>query len=237
MKSLHSKTAIVVIVLCSVLLLYAEKKAFWSTKPYTEWTQKDVDKMLKDSPWAKTIPLSQTADTALQSGGGGRGGSRGGEGEALDTAGGPEGYRAQPKLVVTWYSKPVREAVARGIQLNNPSAPKEQVDQLLNRPESPFYDLLIMGWNPGRNRSDSVQVLKEGTYLQKKNKEKVALKEVIMPQRRADPLVLRFAREADGKPVLTLQDKEVQLVLKMGNNIIRVPFKLIDMVVNERLEL
>jgi len=232
MKNLHIRVALVIAVVSSGFLL-AEKKEFWTTKPYTEWTQKDVDKLLKDSPWVKTIPLSQAPDLALQ--GGGRGG-RGGEGESGGGGAGSEGYRAWPKLVITWYSRPVREAVARRIQLSNPSAPKEQIDQLLNRPESSFYDLLIVGWSPGRN-PNAVQALREGTYLQKKNKEKLPLKDTLMPQKRGDPVVLRFAREADGKPVLTLDDKEVQLVLKMGDNTIRTTFKLSDMVVNRRLEL
>jgi hypothetical protein len=231
MRNLRIRVAVVVAAF-SPVFLFAEKKEFWATKPYTEWTQKDVDKLLKDSPWAKTIPLSQGPELPLS---GGRGG-RGGEGESGGVGAGSEAYRAQPKLVITWYSKPVREAVARRIQLSDPAAPKEQVDQLLNRPASSFYDLLIVGWNPGRN-PNAVQALREGTYLQKKNKEKLFLKDVLMPQKRGDPLVLRFAREADGKPVLTLDDKEVQLVLKMGDNTIRTTFKLSDMVVNDRLEL
>jgi hypothetical protein len=232
MRSLHIRVAAVVAAFSSVFL-FAEKKEFWAAKPYTEWTQKDVDKLLKDSPWAKTIPLSQGPELALQ--GSGRGG-RGGEGDSGGAGAGSESYRAQPRLVVTWYSKPVREAVARRLQLNDPSATREQIDQLLNRPASSFYDLLIVGWNPGRN-PNAAQALREGTYLQKKNKEKLPLQDVLMPQKRGDPLVLRFAREAGGKPVLTLDDKEVQLVLKMGDNTIRTTFRLSDMVVNERLEL
>ncbi len=234
MKNPHMKIIVALIALSASLFAYAEKREFWATKPYTEWTQKEVDRLLKESPWAKTIPLS---GSTFPGGGVGRTGGRGGAGESLDTAPGFEGYRAQPKLVITWYSKPVREAVARRIQLNNPSPPKEELDQLLNRPESPFYDVLVIGWNPGRNREDAVQALRQGTYLRRKNKEKVSLKDAIMPEKRDDPLVLRFPRETDGKPVLTLEDKEVQLVLKMGNRTINISFKLSDMVINGRLEL
>jgi hypothetical protein len=232
MKKLQIRVALVIVAFSSVFL-FAEKKEFWTTRPYTEWTQKDVDKLLKDSPWAKTIPLSEASQAASRSGG--RGGQVG-EVESGGIGAGPETYRAQPKLVITWYARPIREAVARRIQLNNPSAPKEQIDQLLNRPASSSYDLLIVGWNPGRN-PNAVQELKEGTYLQKKNKEKLLLKDVLLPQKRGDPLVLRFVREADGKPVLTLDDKEVQLVLKAGDNTVRTTFRLSDMVVNGRLEL
>ena len=222
MKLICVITAVAALLL-GAICVYAEKKEFWESKPYTEWTEKEVDKLLKDSPWAKTIPLSTGPENV----------SSGGE----DSAAAGGGYRQRPMLVVTWYSRIVREALARRLLLANPSGPQEQIDQLVHRRESAFHDLAVIGWSPGRNK-EALSKLKEETYIQtKQNKEKIPLKDVILPQRRGDPLVLRFAREADGQPMLTLEDKEVQLVLKMGDNTIRTSFKLADMVVNDKLEL
>lgn len=60
---------------------------FWQTKPFTEWTDKDLQKILTDSPWAKkaSIPLAGGArgiagGIAETPGGGGRGGRGGGGG-------------------------------------------------------------------------------------------------------------------------------------------------------------
>ena len=215
----------------AAVFLSAEKNAFWTARPYTEWTDKEVDKLLKDSPWARTILLSTGPDESAQQRG--RGGEESDAG--LSTAGNPP-FRERPKLAITWYSRTIRQGVARRLLLANPAS-TEQADHLLNRPPSQFYEILVVGWNPGRNRDQALQALKEQTFLQKKNKEKIPLGDVILPVKRGDPLVLRFAREANGKPVLVLEDKEVMLVLKHGENTTRVPFKLSEMVVRDQLDL
>jgi len=228
MKAPACKYAIIAVFLLGAAFAAAEKKQFWEAKPYTEWSEKEVDKMLKDSPWAKTIPLGQGPMSM-------GGGSRGSGEEGASPAG--EAYRAQPKLVITWYARPIREALARRLQLHNPSPPKDQMDRLLLRPETLYYDLLITGSLPPRLRGEALEEMKEGTYLQKKNKTKVPLAEVIMPERRGDPMVLRFARGEPGNPALTLEDREVTLVLKLPDTTLRTTFKLNDMAILEKVEL
>ncbi len=215
----------------------ADKKEFWEEKPFGEWTEKEVDKMLKNSPWAKSIVLSTGATSAGS--GSSRGGGGGEEGGPVGGGGvsGPE--RMAPKAVITWYARPIREALARRMELQEVKDARERADKLLNRPDSPFYDLLITGWGPsGReSRTEALQKLKEEAYLQTKQKEKLRVAEVLPPANASDPLVLRFARAADGVPVLDLADKEVTLVIKMRNNTLRVVFKFAEMVVNSKLEL
>src|SRR5512137_959862 len=43
-----------VLALCAVLSNAADKD-FWCSKPYTEWNEKEVQKLLKDSPWSRPI--------------------------------------------------------------------------------------------------------------------------------------------------------------------------------------
>jgi hypothetical protein len=45
---------------------------FWQTKKFTDWSGKEVEKMLKDSPWSHTFTVE------IRPGGGGGGGNRGG---------------------------------------------------------------------------------------------------------------------------------------------------------------
>src|SRR5688572_8145095 len=45
-------------VLCSFVLARAGGKDFWETKPYPEWTDKEVDRLLKNSPWSKAVTVS-----------------------------------------------------------------------------------------------------------------------------------------------------------------------------------
>src|SRR5262245_39910174 len=52
------RRAILVVVLMSSVLVWAADKDFWDTKPYSEWNDKEVEKLLKISPWCRTVSLS-----------------------------------------------------------------------------------------------------------------------------------------------------------------------------------
>src|SRR5260370_32345310 len=76
---------------------------FWLSKPYTEWSDKDVDKMLHNSPWAKPVGISM--GSSMPSGGGrgqrGKGGGSMGDtggagGGALSAPNGPRGGGRPP---------------------------------------------------------------------------------------------------------------------------------------------
>jgi hypothetical protein len=43
-----------------VLLQVSLAEDFWLTKPYSQWSQSETEKMLRDSPWAKHTTLSRT---------------------------------------------------------------------------------------------------------------------------------------------------------------------------------
>src|SRR2546421_10891373 len=71
----------------SALLLTAAD--FWSSKSYTEWSVKDLQKIMSDSPWAKkTSVLSLEGPSAA--GLGGAAPSRGGGGRGGPAAGGAD---------------------------------------------------------------------------------------------------------------------------------------------------
>ena len=143
-------------------------------------------------------------------------------------------------LVISWYSRPVREAFARRIQLRKSEAPQEQLDSLLKYDDPTHFAILIVGIPqrmPGTMPADLAQRLKEETFLQKKTKEKIPVADIVAPAAPGGPLVLRFLKEADGKPVLTLEDKEVEFYSRMAGESLRAKFKLADMVVNGKLEL
>lgn len=52
------KSIFVVGALAIALVSMAVAADFWTSKPYTKWSQSDAVKMLTDSPWAKTTTLS-----------------------------------------------------------------------------------------------------------------------------------------------------------------------------------
>ena len=43
---------------CGSLFMFAAQKNYWESMPYTEWSDKEVDRLLKDSPWTKSVLLN-----------------------------------------------------------------------------------------------------------------------------------------------------------------------------------
>jgi len=243
----------VILVACSffILVAYAGPKDFWVTKPYTEWTAKEVDKiLLKNSPWTYVLllnaPTSGGAISSTNSGGGASKGGGGSEGGGSKGGGGSEG---PPPIYMNWYARPIREAVARNMMLMAPTTTKEQLDGILNR-KSQLYEVMLRGYplgggggrgsGGGSGTADAALTkFKEDTYLLKKNNEKIPLANIVNPPPRSkDPAYfLQFAREIDGKPTLTLEDKEVTLVIRINDNVYKYKFKFADMMINDKLEL
>ncbi len=101
--------AVTSLILLFVLLAFAAD--FWTKKPYTQWSNKEVKQMLSDSPWAK----NQTLRHAQLSAAGGRG-----FGEFSDRTASGEA-QGGPEIVYTVYlrtARPIREALVRKAQLD-----------------------------------------------------------------------------------------------------------------------
>jgi len=204
-----------------VALSYAGPKDFWEVKPYTEWTAEEVQKILqKSSPWTHVLLMLPNE------GGGGR------------SSRSPNPSYSTP-VYITWNSRIVREAIVRKTMLESPETPKEQIDQVLSY--SPkhleiFVNGPVLGGGRGAGQADVMAEFKEKTFLQKKNKEKIPLADLAMPGGRNGSLTLLFPLEVDGKPTVVPEDKEITLVIRIGENNYKFPFKFANMTVKGKLE-
>jgi hypothetical protein len=223
-----------------VLFLYAGPKDFWEAKPYTDWSEKEVEKILrKNSPWTRILlenaPTTSVSIGATDSGGGGGGGGgRGGGGRS----GGGGGGGAPGEIVINWNALPIRQALARQMMLQNPNVAKQQLDQILNyKPQ--FFEFFVTGLMLGRGRDAEAQLarFKADTCLQKKNQEKIPLANMVMPRGGSQALTLMFAREVDGKPTLTAADQEVTLCIRVGEHIYKYKYKFAEMMVKGELQI
>ena len=70
---------------------------FWVEKPYTEWTEKETNRVLSDSPWARPAAVKLDFSSMPQGGFGGRGAGMGGPG-GTGGAGGPGGGMGGPPM-------------------------------------------------------------------------------------------------------------------------------------------
>jgi hypothetical protein len=261
-------------------------KEFWETKPSSEWSAEEVDRMLTKSPWAKEAVVSysggpggfgngdSTAGRRRGTGGGGGiggggiggggigggipgiggiGGIGGRRGGGTDQGGSGGGWpreddprssgRQQFHGTVRWESaRPVQEALRIGSseEGTNPDFEKYYLINLLG-------DLPMMG--AGRRRGDNsssddddpaqkerrLEMLKEFTKLEHKDGP-VLLEKIEQGSRigRPGPGTLFYFSKLDG---ISIDDKQVTFVTKLGPIDVRTRFTLKDMVYRGKLAL
>jgi hypothetical protein len=243
-------------------LLRLSAKDFWEEKPFSQWTEKQAQKILSDSPWGKTqLVTLEGSGPGLEGGGGvygppttgGRPDAAAGAGGGTQTRpgspGGPDGGSpAGPggnreartaNFQVLWYSSTkVRQAMGRLGQLHG-SLSEEQVNTFSQQPME-NYVIAISGPMMKPFEEASSESLKAKTFLaSKKDKNRKAeLKEYVSPKDRKDGLALfAFPRSLDGKPFLEVADEEAQFVTEQGLVRVRASFKLAKMMTDGKLDL
>ncbi len=164
-------------------------------------------------------------------GGGGRGG-RGGGGMGGDTGGG--GAPTSILIRVRWQSAlPVRQATVV-TQLGKEKADSDQAKKFLAQ-ELPGYLVGIVGL-PGNMSQMPAERLNEmaktSVSLQRKDKDPIAAESAI-PSAKDKAVYFMFPKTSP----ITLDDKEVEFVAKVGRIEVKRKFKLKDMLVGDKLEL
>jgi hypothetical protein len=206
---------------------------FW-TKPVDSWTDKEVDAMISDSPWADRLAVET--------------GQRGNIGNADDAKGAMQGNLTAPIVVVWRTAAPIRAALAKRGQKGTEAEPTVSV-------------LLVSGF-PGQFRADATDNAKlmAETVLKVKGKPDMHPTEIQLPAAAAPAgppagapggakggfgggkgfggggnfdLIMVFPKNAG----LTVDDKEVEFVTKVGKMNVRKKFKLKEMVFNGKLEM
>ncbi len=204
---------------------------FWQ-KPYMEWSDKDITKMMSDSPWVKSasvtlnFPGSNVAPPPM-GGGGGRGGPQG------DGFGG--GVPSFEIMAHFESALPMRQALVR--RKFGAEADKSADAQKVLSEEPKSYEIVLSGPLGGfvMGPPDAVsQRLTEASSLSsaKSGAIKPSLIQVGKPGRTMDVLFV-FPRDK----VFTVDDQEVDFTTKLGTSNVKYKFKLKDMVVNGKLEM
>jgi hypothetical protein len=221
---------------------------FW-TKPFTEWSDKEAERMVTDSPWAFIVAVPLPPNLPVPSDGGGGGGGGGGQGF------GPE--PARPRITISWRSAlPVRQALLR-TQLGKGVAPSPDQLAALSQPEQ-LYVIGISGIPP--------QFLKPTggrfeAFLKRKGKPDILAQQAGIQTGRGAPsgdstsgapagvrggfgggaagggfggglVLVRFPREE-----ITVEDREVDFFARVGRLEFGRKFKLADMTIGGKLEL
>lgn len=206
---------------------------FWEEKELTDWSDREVQRLMTNSPWAKRItvvfprPPRETIDRAptARLGGGGAGrGARGGFGQF--------GAAAQSRLIVQWRSAlPMRQAIVRGRVGRGGALESAERQFLAQHPD--VYFIVVSGLPRPFARLDP-RALRAEARLERREKPPI-LPIQANPQPDGDGAALVYVFPRD--EAITLEDEEVEFVTEVADANIERTFELEDMVVNGVLEL
>lgn len=214
--------------LTSVALVAAD---FWEEKDFMSWSDKEVGKMLSDSPWAKkhTVLLGGLNPEGVGGfAGGGQPPECGGEQFA--------GIRKFP-VTIAWSSAlPLKQALIRA-QVGEGGEIPAEAQELLDQEES-FYTVSIVGLPA---QFSALMQMKDAvvaeTMLKRKDDREPILPEDVHFFRESEQtmqVVIQFPKT----DILTLDEKEVEFITKLGpDNGIKKKFKFKDMMFGGQLAL
>ncbi len=224
---------------------------FWQTKPYTDWSDKDIQKIETSSPWSKQVPVS------LEGGGGGGGGSKGGRrgggggdvdgsgsGSSMgggnahgvqEVPGGGGGSGPALTLTVSWRTAlPVRQALAKQ-KYPDDVATSPDAKKMIEEDQK-FYAIMVSGL-PGRvlHGGDKMkESLLQNSSLNVKGRDPIPPTDMQVGGNEQRALLLFLFPKTTP---LTLDDKEVEFSTKVGPITVKQKFHLKEMVFNGKLDL
>ena len=235
---------------------------FWQTKNFTEWNQKEVEKILRDSPWSHTFsvevrrsggggnrgggnPNRGMGGGGMGGGGMGAGGGRGGRGGGggmgggTDGMGNPEGMdrpqqpSASATVLARWISAlPVKQALARA-QYGEEAAANPDAKRALEREEKQ-YTILLIGLP--RNMVRRGDEMKKIASLVIKGQDPIPAEDAKANMNENGVIYLALYFPKEGHP-LKAEDGDLALELMLGNKKVTQKFKLKNMVYNGKLEI
>jgi len=251
------KKLTLLVLACAVCVCAAD---FWTSKPYTDWNAKELQKIMTDSPWSHRVDVElrvtmPTTKSQSESGGRGRGG---GGGAGLTTAdgagaltgggaaGGPAGgagaggsdgpmTQTTPVMLVWQTALPVKQALVKA-KYGAESATSAEAKAFLEREEQ--YYVINVGGLPGTAagavEGDKKAAMLQLTALNIKGKDPIHAVEVQMnPRGRVVDALFFFPRTT---PV-SADDKDLEFATKFDKLTVKYHFKLKEMVYHGKLEM
>ncbi len=240
--------------LAMVFAISLSAAEFWQSKPYTEWSDKEVQKLLSNSPWSKevVVPLGGSgggSGKGSRKGGGGGGNTEGSfDGPAMGSGGGNAGTSGRTgvsevgggapssgtpsmNLVVSWRTAlPLRQAIAKQ-KFGAEAGTSAEAKRVVEEPQK-YYVLVVTGL-PARMGGGSAEMkdaLMKNSSLSVKGKEPIVPEDI---QYSGSTALYLFPKTV----AIDADDKEVDFSTRLGQTIVKTKFKLKEMVFNGKLDL
>lgn len=222
----------------------------WKSKPYQQWDQKDVQKILQDSPWSKVVRVEATWESsgtampqampqptapgggAAPSSGGGRPGGMGGGSPQAPNPGGMQSpgmaqVTPQAIFVIRWMSsRTLREALARNAVLTGQMDEAKAEKELAGTPDT--YQIVIAGSQMTPLETAEEQGIKKDAVLTtKKAKQKIEPSKVEFqrgPDGKIRGVVIQFPKTVNGQPTIGPDEKGAEFTLALGRTTLKDSF-------------
>jgi len=236
-----SKAAIVMMIVGALVLgVGAQKKM----KPWTEWSLKEAQKILDDSPWGQTQVETDTSELFYTPT------SPGGRSASRDTQGALNQATYLNFRIRFLSAKPIRQAFARVFELQQQNKPDQQLlEQLRSFVDRDFSQWIVVAVTfdsrDGRFSGPAMQLfnsantglLQNTTYLEIKGGKRLFLTDYKAPINDGLGAKFIFPRMVDGQPFIKPDSGEVRFYSEIGQGVkLNMRFKLSEMIYDGRLE-
>jgi len=203
-------------------------------KNWTDWSKDDVNKMLDRSAWGHVITNTDTSEMTVTMG-------------QSQTDQGSRNQAISWSYHVRFFSaKPIRQAFARKVLMDNPSLKPEQLERFVDGDYSDSiviavsYDSTDRRYLAEREKafnSATVEQLGHTVFLELKGGKQIPLSEYQPPSKDGTGAKFVFPRANLGVPYITDEKEVIRFVCNMSNGVeFEYRFKLSDMVYDGKLE-
>ena len=245
---MKSKTLVILILavfLCALVTARAQKKE----KPWTEWSKKEAEKILNDSPWAQTQTDTDTSQQFYTPTSDPNLGARKTDTTDSRIAQGATNQAINVTYRVRFFSaRPIREAHVRLMELQQKPSPDVE-ERLRNFAEVQSTNSIIVTVSCESNdqrylgpvmqafNSAVTATLKSNAYLERNDGKRLFLEEYVPPGKDGFGARFIFLRNPEEQPFITEKTTDVRFVAQYSSAIkIDRRFKLADMKYNGALE-
>jgi hypothetical protein len=232
--------ALIAVAICSDAVS-AQKQA----KPWTEWSKKDAEKILKDSPWSHMQTDTDTAEMFYQP----TADSTRAPNSGARTESGATNQSTNVQYGIRIFSaRPIRQAFMRTIMLQRQLEPDvqarltqyaelESTSSIIIAVTVESTDKKSLGKIMQIVNSANTGALKNMTYLERKDGKRLFLEEYTPPGSDGFGARFIFPRNVEEKPFLTPDAGEVRFVSEFPSAVkLNMTFKLAEMLYNGAFE-
>jgi hypothetical protein len=215
-------------------------------KLWTEWSKKEAEKVLNDSPWGQTQVVTDTSEITYTP-------TSGNSRRSNETARAERGAVNQEVFVryrIRFLSaKPIRQGLARMVEIDQKTADPQLSDQLRGFVERNFDDYIVVAVTFESNdqrfagpvmqdiNSAVASTLKNSTYLERGDGKRLFLMDYRAPINDGLGAKFVFPRKVDGTPFITPDAGDIRFFAEVGKNVtLNQRFKISEMMYEGKLE-